>query len=300
LIHGLIILNKPKNITSHDAVDKVRAIFRIKKVGHFGTLDPLAEGLLLIALGKATKFFDFYIKKRKLYSGIINFGYATSTYDSEGEPISEKKEVDLRKIDIETLLAGFTGKISQTPPIYSAKKVKGKPLYKYAREQKDVEIKPVNIEIFSLQGKTLAKDTLWFETLTSSGTYIRSLAHDIGQKVGGGAYLGDLKRLKIGEFDIRDSVTLEKLDEEVKSGNIAKVVSPIETLLPEFTKIIVSQGGRKAVLNGIPLEVKDIIKILSAEKSDYFRLFDEEGKLLTISKKDDKTMRFNPFIVFPD
>lgn len=300
MIQGLIVLNKPGDITSHDAVEKIRILFNIKKVGHFGTLDPLAEGLLLIALGKATKFFDFYIKKKKLYAGVIKFGYATSTYDSEGEPVSEKKEIDLRKVDINAILSGFTGKISQLPPIYSAKKVKGKPLYKYAREQKEVKIQPVNIEIFSLQGKVLGKDTLGFETLTSSGTYIRSLAHDIGQKTGAGAFLESLKRLKIGEFDIRDSVTLDQLSEEVKAGNIAKVVIPIESLLPEFPKIIVNQGGRKAVLNGMPLEVKDIIKVLSAEKSEYFRLFAEEGKLLSISRKDPKLMRFIPHIVFPD
>jgi tRNA pseudouridine55 synthase len=300
LIQGLIVLNKPGNITSHDAVDKIRTIFNMKKVGHFGTLDPLAEGILLIALGKATKFFDFYVKKRKLYSGIIKFGYATTTYDSEGAPVSEKKEIDLRKTDIKEILSGFTGKIAQVPPIYSAKKVKGKPLYKYARENIEVKIKPVNIEIFSLQGKVLGKDTLWFEALTSSGTYIRSLAHDIGQKTGVGAFLESLKRVKIGEFDIRDSVTLERLTEEVKSGNIPKVVTPIESLLPEFPKIIVNQGGRKAVLNGMPLEVKDIIKVLSTEKSEYFRLFDEEGKLLSISRKDVKLMRFNSFIVFSD
>ncbi|MCK5056158.1 MAG: tRNA pseudouridine(55) synthase TruB, partial [Candidatus Aminicenantes bacterium] len=300
MIQGLIVLNKPGNITSHDAVDKIRTIFNMKKVGHFGTLDPLAEGILLIALGKATKFFDFYVKKRKLYSGVIKFGYSTATYDSEGAPVSEKKEIDLRKTDIKEILSGFTGKIAQVPPIYSAKKVKGKPLYKYARENIEVKIKPVNIEIFSLQGKVLGKDTLWFEALTSSGTYIRSLAHDIGQKTGVGAFLESLKRVKIGEFDIRDSVTLDRLTEEVKSGNITKVVTPIESLLPEFPKIIVNQGGRKAVLNGMPLEVKDIIKVLSTEKSEYFRLFDEEGKLLSISRKDAKLMRFNSFIVFSD
>ncbi|MCI0471139.1 MAG: tRNA pseudouridine(55) synthase TruB, partial [Candidatus Aminicenantes bacterium] len=190
--------------------------------------------------------------------------------------------------------------ISQLPPIYSAKKIKGKPLYRYAREQIKVDIKPVEVEIFSLQGKIIARDSLWFEAATSSGTYIRSLAHDIGKIVGVGAYLKDLKRLKIGEFSIDDAVTLEKLEEEVKSGNIADVVIPIEALLPEFPKIIVNQGGRKAVLNGMLLEIKDIMKILSTEKSEHFRLFDDEGKLLAIAKKDDKTMRFVPFIVFPD
>ncbi|MCK4763897.1 MAG: tRNA pseudouridine(55) synthase TruB [Candidatus Aminicenantes bacterium] len=296
----MVVVNKPKNITSHDVVDKVRVLFNTRKVGHFGTLDPLAEGLLLVGVGKATKFFDFYMKKRKVYSGIVKFGYATTTYDSEGVPVSERKEIDLNKVDIAPVLAGFTGKIQQIPPLYSAKKVKGKPLYKYAREQKKVEIKPVNIEIYSLQGKILDRDRLWFEAATSSGTYIRSLAHDIGRVLGVGAFLEGLKRLEIGEFSLRDAVTLEDLAEKVAAGKIAEVVTPIEGLLPEFSKIIVSPSGRKAVLNGMPLEVKDIVKILSTAPGELFRLFDDEGKLLSISRKDDKLMRFNPFIVFPD
>ncbi len=300
MIHGLIIVNKPNSITSHDVVDHVRKTFKIKKVGHFGTLDPLAEGLLLVAVGKATKFFDFYIKKKKIYSGKINFGYATDTYDREGVATSEKKEIDLRKIDIKALLSPFQGKIEQIPPIFSAKKLKGKPLYRYAREQQEVEIKPVTVEIYSLQAKVIDNSTLWFEAATSSGTYIRSLAHDIGQKAGCGAYLGELKRLQIGEFHLDQAVTLEELDQEVKAGNISKVVLPIETLLPEFPKIIITQGGRKAVSNGMALGVKDVIKILSTKKSEYYRLFDEAGKLLALSRKDDKSMKFVPFIVFPD
>ncbi len=300
MIHGLIVVNKSPKITSHTVVEKVRKLFRIKKVGHFGTLDPLAKGVLLIGVGKATKFFDFYIKKKKLYSGKIKFGFATTTYDCEGAPISEKKEIDLRKLDIAPILAGFTGKISQLPPLYSAKKVNGKPLYKYAREQKEVEIKPVAIEIFSLKGEVLAKDTLGFETLTSSGTYIRSLAHDIGRAVGVGAYLDELTRIRIGEFDLQNAITLEELSQEVESGNLARVVIPIEALLPEFPKIIATPAGRKAVLNGMYLAVKDILKIMSAEKSENYRLFDEEGKLLAIAKKDDRLMCFRPYIVFPD
>jgi len=300
LIHGLIAIDKPKDITSHTVVEKVRRIFKIQKVGHFGTLDPLAEGLLLVGLGKATKFFNFYIKKTKLYSGVIKFGFATSTFDCEGDAVSEKKEVDLASVNIKEVLSKFTGPIIQTPPIYSAKKVNGKPLYKYAREQKSVEIKPINVEVFSLKTIEMSKDTLTFEALTSSGTYIRSLANDIGEEIGVGGHLQDLRRLKIGEFHVEKAFTLDVLAQEVEKDNLAKVVTPIEALLPEFHKIIVNQEGRRAVLNGQYLVAKDILRVFSSEKTENVRLFDDEGKLLAIAKKDEKLMRFKPYIVFPE
>ena len=302
MIHGLALVNKPKNITSHTVVEKIRKLFKVKKAGHFGTLDPLAEGLLLIGMGNATKFFNFYIEKKKLYSGRIKFGYATTTYDAEGEPLSGKKEVNLDQIDLPALLSRFTGKQLQTPPIYSAKKFKGKPLYKYARQKKEgeVEVKPVDIEIFFLKGKVVDKETLWFEALTSSGTYIRSLAHDMGEIVGVGAYLGELKREGVGEFYLKDAFTLEELTRHVEVSEISRVVTPIEALLPEFPKIIVTQGGRKGVLNGMPLLPEDILKIMATGNTENFRIFDDEGKLLAIAHKDEKRMRFKPYIVFPN
>jgi len=300
MIHGLVLVNKSKTITSHTVVEKIRKLFKVKKVGHFGTLDPLAQGLLLIGMGNATKFFDFYIKKKKLYSGTIKFGYATTTYDAEGDPLTEKKEANLDQINIPALLSQFTGKQLQTPPIYSAKKFKGKPLYKYARQNKEVEIKPVHIEIFSLKGKVVDQETLWFEALTSTGTYIRSLAHDMGQIVGVGAYLDELTRLAVGEFYLKDAFTLEELIRHVEASEISKVVTPIEALLPEFPKIIVNQGGRKGILNGMPLLPEDIIKVITTDNTENFRLFDDEGKLLAIARKDEKLMRFKPYIVFPN
>jgi tRNA pseudouridine55 synthase len=298
MIHGLTLVNKPKNITSHTVVEKIRKLFKVRKAGHFGTLDPLAEGLLLIGMGNATKFFNFYIEKKKLYSGCIKFGYATTTYDAEGDPLSEKKEVDLDQIDIPSLLSRFTGKQMQTPPIYSAKKIKGKPLYQYARQKKGVEIKPVGIEIFFLKGRVVDKESLWFDALTSSGTYIRSLAHDMGEIVGVGAYLDELKRVGVGEFHLKDAFTLEELAQHIETSEIYRVVTPIEALLPEFPKIIVTQGGRKGVLNGMPLLLEDILKIMTTGNTENFRIFDDEGKLLAIARKDDKKMRFNPYIVF--
>ncbi len=304
MVHGLLLVDKPPHISSHSVVEKIRQLFKVKKVGHFGTLDPAAEGLLLIGMGNATKFFDFYIKKRKLYSGHMVFGYATTTYDSEGDPLSEKQPIDLRTLDIAAFLAVFKGKQFQVPPLYSAKKFKGKPLYRYARENKTegIEVKPVEVEIFSLEGKIIDETTLWFRTETSSGVYIRSLAHDIGQKVGVGAYLKALIREGVGEFRKEQAVTLERLAAHIEAGEISRVVTPIEALLPEFPKIIVAPGGIKAVLNGMPLVPGEVVKIIPAlnpkETGEYFRLFDDEGKLLAIAVKDPKLMRFNPYIVF--
>ena len=300
MISGLIAINKPKNISSHAIVENIRKLFNTKKVGHFGTLDPMAEGLLLVGIGKTTKFFNFYMKKKKLYSGIIKFGFSTSTYDMEGLPTSEEKKIDLTKIDVNSLLLDFTGEILQTPPIYSAKKYKGKPSYKYARENKKIELKPVRVKIYSLKGEVVNKNRLYFEALTSSGTYARSIAHDLGQKVGVGAHLEELKRERIGEFELDKSVSIEELVKSKNFMDITDFVIPIEKLLPEFPKIIVTQMGRKAVLNGMPLLSKDVIKIFPSESDIYFRLFDEQGKLLSIAQKEENKTRFKSNIVFPD
>jgi tRNA pseudouridine55 synthase len=303
-IHGLILVNKPAQITSHAVVETVRKVFKIKKVGHFGTLDPAAQGLLLIGMGNATKFFDFYIKKRKLYSGTVAFGYATTTYDTEGEPLGTPQAIDLNEIDIRRLLEDFSGKQLQRPPLYSAKKFKGRPLYKYARENKAnaIPLKSVEVEIFSLQGKVVDKTHLWFSAETSSGTYIRSLAHDMGQKLGVGAFLEELLREGVGEFRLEKAFTLEQIADSVKAGDISRVVTPIEALLPEFPKIIVSPGGRRTVLNGAPLLPGDVVKIISpgnqGKSSEYFRLFDDEGKLLGLASKDPRFMQFKPYMVF--
>ncbi len=165
----------------------------------------------------------------------------------------------------------------------------------------DIIIKPVDIEIYSLRGKITAKDTLWFEALTSSGTYIRSLAHDMGQAVGTGAYLAELKREGVGEFHVKDAFTLEELARHVENSDITGVVTPIEVLLPEFPRIIVNHGGRIGVINGQPLPARDILKVFAEDNAvnENVRLFDDEGKLLAIARKDPKLMRFKPYIVFP-
>jgi tRNA pseudouridine55 synthase len=300
MIHGLIAVNKEKGLSSHAVVARVRRLFHTRKAGHFGTLDPAATGLLLVALGQATRFFDFYVKQDKLYSGLIRFGYATRTYDSEGEPLGAKQEVDLERIDLEALLAGFRGRQLQMPPAFSAKKFKGRPLYTYARREQPVRIAAAEITIHELTARVLDGETLEFRALTSSGTYIRSLAHDLGQAVGCGAYLMELKRERIGAFTLEQAVTLEQAEALADSGNSLQAVIPIEKLLEEYPKMIVNQAGRRCVSNGMALKASDVLKIFPAASTAFFRIFDDEGKLLAIARKEPQAMSFKPVLVIPE
>jgi len=299
MLNGMVLIKKEKGLTSHDVVKKVKYILSVKKAGHFGTLDPLAEGLLLVGVGNATKFFDFLVGRNKSYSGIIKFGYSTTTYDSEGEQVGEMKDIDLHKIDIGDLLKDFRGEILQYPPKYSAKKYKGIPLYKYARKDQDVEIKPVKVEIISLETEILDKDLLKFRTITSSGTYLRSLAHDIGRVAGTGAFLQELTREAVGEFDLKDALTLSELELRMEKGEgLQKGLIPIEMLLTEFPRIVVSQNGSETVKNGAMLSLNDILEVSSGDDSINYRIFDDDGNFLALAKKDSVIHRFKPFLVF--
>ncbi|MBN2345579.1 MAG: tRNA pseudouridine(55) synthase TruB, partial [Candidatus Aminicenantes bacterium] len=226
MIHGLIAVHKEKGVSSHDVVARVRRLFHTRKAGHFGTLDPNATGLLLVALGQATRFFDFYVKQDKFYSGLIRFGYATTTYDGEGTPLGTKAAIDLRETDLEALLAGFRGRLLQEPPAFSAKKFKGRPLYTYARRRQPVRVPPVEVTIHELSGRVVDGETLEFRARTSSGTYIRSLAHDLGQKLGCGAFLLELKRERIGSFHLEQALTLEQAESLVAAGKTLQAVVP--------------------------------------------------------------------------
>ncbi len=300
MIHGLIAVNKGKGLSSHAVVAHIRRLFHTQKAGHFGTLDPNATGLLLIAMGQATRFFDFYVKQDKLYSGLIRFGFATRTFDSEGEPLGPRQPVDLGRIDLEALLAGFRGRLLQMPPAFSAKKFKGKPLYTYARRRQPVNIPPVEVIIHELTGQAVDSETLEFRALTSSGTYIRSLAHDLGQKVGCGAFLLELKREKIGSFNLEQAVTLEQAEALAAAGKALNAVIPIERLLEEYPKMIVNQAGRRCISNGMALKASDVLKIFPAVNTDFFRIFDDEGKLLAIAEKETHAMSFKPYLVIPE
>lgn len=221
-IFGFLNIDKPEKMTSHDVISKLRKITGIKQIGHSGTLDPFATGVLPIAIGKATKLIQ-YLPDDKEYLATVQFGKNTDTYDVEGE-ITEEFSKKINKSELLKALKNFEGKISQLPPIYSAIKVNGKKLYDYARKGQQVEIKPREVTIYKiiLENFDEQNQTAQIRISCSKGTYIRSIAYDLGKNLGCGAYLSGLRRTKAGNFDIARSVTLDTLSSELTQ----KIISP--------------------------------------------------------------------------
>lgn len=304
---GMILVHKPEGLTSHDIVKEIRKALSIKKVGHFGTLDPMATGLLLTATGKSTRLFPYFSKLDKTYTGKIRLGFATNTYDATGEPTgTEVTQMPDEKQVLETI-KHFCGKILQAPPPYSAKKFKGKPLYVLARNQQEIALPPVEVHIYDFSLIKYHPPVLEFKVHCSSGTYIRSLAHDLGFAWGCGAHLAGLERLAIGKYHLKDSFSLEQIRDSVESGHFTDFLIPIEQLLPEFPKIILSKNGAFLAQNGntiFPEEIsqpdisKDSISSISADEDVVHRLFDQEGRLIAFARKSADGRGLHPFLVF--
>lgn len=215
---GFILINKPIGPTSHTIVNKLRRITNIRKIGHAGTLDPFADGLLILAIGReSTKKISQFVKLDKEYVADLVLGATTDTFDNEGvvmQQLTDNKQQPPTEKQILEVLNNFIGKLEQIPPMFSAKKVQGQKLYELARKGIEIERQPNQIEIFSITLNEFSYPHLRITVHCSSGTYIRSLGHDIGQKLGCGAYLNKLSRTKVGKFDIKDSVTLDKLNSD--------------------------------------------------------------------------------------
>ena len=254
-ISGVFILDKPAGLTSHDVVARVRRILGIRQVGHFGTLDPFATGVLPVSAGKATRFAQFYLKSRKSYSGTIRFGHSTDTYDSTGRATSEDQPVALDKAILEKLFREFTGRLMQAPPPFSAKHVGGVRAYELARQQKPVSLEPVEVEIYALELLGIEGPNVDFAVECSGGTYVRSLAHDFGQKLRSGAYLANLRRTGVAEFKESQAVRLERLAEAAGQKKLENCLVPLEALLPEFPELIVRGRQEVGVRHGHTFEL---------------------------------------------
>jgi len=210
-MNGVLIIDKPAGLTSHDVVNRVRRILGQRSVGHLGTLDPMATGLLPLVVGNFTRLAQFYVSSDKTYEGTVRFGFCTDTYDAEGEATTDIKQVQLSRDELEPAVARFRGLIEQEPPPFSAKKVKGIPAYKLARKQKEVHLQPVQVEIKDLEVLGVDVDRMRFRARVSSGAYMRSIAHDLGKALGCGAHLESLRRTTVAEFSIEEASTLEEL-----------------------------------------------------------------------------------------
>lgn len=276
-MNGVVIINKPKGMTSQNVVSKVKRILNEKKVGHAGTLDPNATGVLPILVGKATKISKYLIEHDKSYEAIIKLGEKSSTGDIEGD-IVEKKEIKLDKYtseDIQNILNMFLGKTKQIPPMYSAIKVNGKKLYEYAREGKEVELKERDIEIFNIQLKNVDYENQEISYIVdcSKGTYIRTLCEDIAKKLNTVGYMKELTRLRVDKFNISNAITLEELEEKKNNSNFEDII-PIESLFSDKPKIILTNKKENLFLNGVKLTFnnEDGTYLIYNEKKSYVGL----------------------------
>ena len=212
-MNGVLIIDKPAGLTSHDVVNRLRRILQQRSIGHLGTLDPMATGVLPLVTGTLTRLAQFYIHSEKTYEGVIRFGFATDTYDAEGEPITPTQQVSLDLAQLEALAIQFRGTIEQIPPPFSAKKIQGVPAYKLARKQKVVILQPVQVEIKQFDILGVNADRARFRAHVASGTYMRSVAHDMGQRLGCGAHLEALRRTSVAEFKVEEAHTLDEVAE---------------------------------------------------------------------------------------
>ena len=296
---GALVIDKPSGRTSHDVVEAVRRILGFRQIGHLGTLDPLATGVLVLLLGRATRFAQFYAGRRKRYESAFRFGFATDTYDADGTPLGPDTNPHLNKEDLERLAAGFTGKFQQTPPPFSAKKIQGRPAHELARKHMPVELKPVEIEVFEFRLRDVEGPRARFSVECAAGTYIRSLAHDMGLRLGCGAHLAEIVRTAVGEFTLDRAIRLDDFARAAQSGQAPQWIVPLGNLLTELPRVSVLpfierrvrhgsrfqvalsqvQAGRREIPQGAPAELD------SGEwKPPRVRVFNQQDQLIAIAE----------------
>jgi tRNA pseudouridine55 synthase len=252
---GALVIDKPKGKTSHDVVDAVRHLAGFRQIGHLGTLDPLATGVLVLLLGRATRLVQFYAGRRKRYTAGFRFGFATDTYDSDGEAQGPDMAPSLDHATLEQFAAQRVGRFEQIPPAFSAKKVQGRPAYEFARKKQAVKLKAVEVELFEYKLAEIEGSLARFVIECSSGTYIRSLAHEMGQKLGCGAHLAEITRTAVGEFSLEQAIKLEELAEAARAGKFADYLIRLENLLPNFPRVNVLPIIERRVRHGTKFNV---------------------------------------------
>lgn len=310
---GALVIDKPKGKTSHDVVDAVRHMAGMRQIGHLGTLDPLATGVLVLLLGRATRLVQFYSGRRKRYSAGFRFGFATNTFDSDGE--AEGPDAAPASLDRSVLgrfAAERVGRFEQMPPAFSAKKIHGRPAYELARKKQVVELKPVEVEVFEYKLTEIDGNIVRFVIECSSGTYIRALAHEMGQKLGCGAHLAEISRLAVGEFSLEQAINLEELAEGARAGKFADYLIKLENLLPNFPRANVLPIVERRVRHGTKFSVM-VAQIQPGRveaapgatseldggepKAAKLRVFNQQNKLIAIAEAV-VPRTYQPVVVF--
>ncbi len=280
-MNGIINVLKPPGMTSHDVVGFMRKVLNIRKIGHTGTLDPEAAGVLPICIGKATKVAQYLTDKHKRYRASIKFGTVTDTCDGYGSILRQSGPVSIARPELEEALKRFEGTISQRPPIYSALKVNGKKLYEYAREGKEVRIEARPVEIYEIKLiDMLSEDEAIIDVHCSKGTYIRTLCYDIGEVLGCGAFMSQLVRLESSPFTIEQANTLEEIKAAASEKSIGSILQSVELLFSQYKAVVVKESALESIINGNPLFEQGVQSGFSLlAENDDVRIASEEGFL---------------------
>lgn len=298
-VDGILVIDKPCGKTSHDVVETVRRLVGFRQIGHLGTLDPLATGVLVLALGRATRLARFYTARRKRYTCAVRFGFATDSYDADGEPLGPDSAPVLDAKILEAIAAQFVGKIQQVPPSFSAKKIHGRPAHELARKHKEVKLDAVDVEVFEFRLMGIEGSVARFAVECGSGTYIRSLAHDLGKIHGEGAHLSEIVRTAVGEFTLDHAVPLAELAEDAKAGKLSNRVIRLEGMLADLPRATVLPIVEKKVRHGakfnLPIAQIHPGQVTAAQGApaqldsgewapSRLRVFNQQGHLIAIAE----------------
>jgi tRNA pseudouridine55 synthase len=289
-VNGLLLVDKPGGMTSHDVVARVRRLTGEKSIGHLGTLDPMATGLLPLVLGNYTRLARFFGSLAKHYTGSIRFGFTTDTYDAEGVPTSPVCHPTLTLEQVRFAASHFHGEMEQMPPPYSAKKIAGKPAYEIARAGEIPALKTARINIAHFSIESLHDDVATFAMSISTGGYVRSVAHELGQRLGCGAHLASLRRTAAGPFRVESALTLETLDAICREGKLDSHLPHARTLLPELPAITVDANTLARLRNGMQVNLPDF------SQAEHVKIFASQRELAVIGRRLAGTL-FQPVVV---
>jgi tRNA pseudouridine55 synthase len=280
-VDGVIVVDKEEGWTSHDVVSKMRRIANTKKIGHLGTLDPIATGVLPLVIGRATRLAQFYTRSDKIYEALIRFGFATDTYDRAGSPTSPETQPRISAEDLERLLDSFRGEILQTPPPVSAKKVDGVRAYELVRRQMPVDLPPAPVQIYDLTLLHVRDSEARLRAHCSGGTYMRSIAHDLGQALGCGAHLHDLRRVSSAEFNPEQARTIPQLQKLASENRLEEALIPAARMLPDFPSIYVEPLSAGQIRQGRNFPVSPF---RVQQGTRYIKAVSGDGELIAIGE----------------
>jgi tRNA pseudouridine55 synthase len=289
-MNAVIVVDKPAGMTSHDVVNRLRRMLGQRSVGHVGTLDPAATGVLVLVSGNWTRLAQFYDDAEKEYEGVIRLGFSTDSYDAEGEATSQPATVQVTFEEVIRAAARFQGSIQQLPPQFSAKKIQGVPAYKLARKNKPVVLTPIEVQVHEFAILGVEGELVSFRARVGSGTYVRSIAHDLGQVLVCGAHLQSLRRTALGEFRVVDAHSLEKLEQAAREGRMEEMFIHPRRVLPQFPSVAANEEQLSRIRSGRTVNLPEV------SRSRFVKVFCGQAELICIAQRVAGTL-FHPKIV---